>query len=117
MEHTWVLTIAQDVHLLSPMLERFAGDAELGGFVNTLLRERRDRQQMQIVLDSTGSPLTPRERDMLSGLLTGKSNRELADELYISEYTVKRHLSNIYGKLGVSSRAQAISFFANRSEN
>ncbi len=100
MENTWILSLAQDVHLLSPLLERFVGDTELGGFVNTLLRDRRDRQQMQIVLDSTGSPLTPRERDMLSGLLTGKSNRELADELYISEYTVKRHLSNIYGKLG-----------------
>jgi DNA-binding NarL/FixJ family response regulator len=69
-----------------------------------------------VVLDSTGSPLTPRERDMLSGLLTGKSNRELAEEMFISEYTVKRHLSNLYTKLGVSSRAQAIAFFSNRGE-
>ncbi len=115
-EHQWVFTVAQDVHLLAPMLERVSEDAEIGGFVSAILRERRDRLHLRVVLDSTGSPLTPRERDMLSGLLTGKSNRELADEMFISEYTVKRHLSNLYTKLGVSSRAQAIAFFSNRGE-
>ncbi len=115
-EHQWVFTVAQDVHLLAPMLEQLSDDPELGGFVSGILRERRDRLHLRVVLDSTGSPLTPRERDMLSGLLTGKSNRELADEMFISEYTVKRHLSNLYTKLGVSSRAQAIAFFSNRGE-
>ena len=115
-EHHWMFTVAQDVHLLAPMLERLSEDAEIGGFVSAILRERRDRLHLRVVLDSTGSPLTPRERDMLSGLLTGKSNRELADEMFISEYTVKRHLSNLYTKLGVSSRAQAIAFFSNRGE-
>lgn len=114
-EHQWIFALAQDIQLFSPMLERIEGDRELSTFVNSLLRDRRDRQHTRVVLDSTGTPLTPRERDMLSGLLTGKSNRELADEMFISEYTVKRHLSNLYTKLGVSSRAQAISYFANRA--
>ncbi|MEZ4533108.1 MAG: LuxR C-terminal-related transcriptional regulator [Thermomicrobiales bacterium] len=116
-EHQWTYTLAQDVLPLSPMLEQISSDPELGTFARTILRERRDQLQAQVVLDSTGSPLTPRERDMLAGLLTGKSNRELADEMFISEYTVKRHLSNLYTKLGVSSRAQAIAFFANRVDD
>jgi LuxR family maltose regulon positive regulatory protein len=115
-ENQWVFTLMQDVQLFAPMLERLSDDVEIGGFVGGLLRERRDRLHLRVVLDSTGSPLTPRERDMLSGLLTGKSNRELAEEMFISEYTVKRHLSNLYTKLGVSSRAQAIAFFSNRGE-
>jgi two-component system nitrate/nitrite response regulator NarL len=50
------------------------------------------------------SPLTARETEIISAIRDGKSNRDIATQLWISEETVKRHLSNIYGKLGVSSR-------------
>jgi DNA-binding NarL/FixJ family response regulator len=40
-------------------------------------------------------------------LATGKTNREIGEELFISEKTVARHVSNIFDKLGVSSRAGA----------
>jgi DNA-binding NarL/FixJ family response regulator len=52
--------------------------------------------------------LTPRERELL-GLLAGGMTRteDLADELYISQKTVKNHLASIYAKLHVSDRAQA----------
>jgi two-component system, NarL family, nitrate/nitrite response regulator NarL len=43
---------------------------------------------------------------MFSAIREGSSNREIAGKLDISEETVKRHLSNIYGKLGVSSRLE-----------
>ena len=53
-------------------------------------------------------PLTPREREVLRLIAAGLSNRDIAETLIISYATVKRHVSNIYGKLGVPNRAQAI---------
>ena len=47
---------------------------------------------------------------MLRHVASGKSNREIASELVISEHTVARHLQNIFGKLGLSSRAAATAF-------
>lgn len=52
--------------------------------------------------------LTPRELDLLHLLCKGKANQELASELYVSINTVKTHLKNLYLKLGVESRAEAM---------
>ena len=52
-------------------------------------------------------PLSERELEVLRLLAQGKSNRELADELYISEPTVRTHVSNILSKLHLASRTQA----------
>ena len=54
--------------------------------------------------------LSPRELEVLRLVATGKSNREIAGTLVISEHTVARHLQNIYAKLGLSSRAAATAF-------
>ncbi|MFT3720291.1 LuxR C-terminal-related transcriptional regulator [Pseudorhodoferax sp.] len=54
-------------------------------------------------------PLSEREQHVLRLLCEGASNRDLATQLAVSENTVKFHLKNLYGKLGVGSRAQAIS--------
>jgi LuxR family maltose regulon positive regulatory protein len=53
-------------------------------------------------------PLTEREREVLELLLEGASNRQIAQRLVVSVNTVKRHVYNLCGKLGVHSRAQAI---------
>jgi LuxR family maltose regulon positive regulatory protein len=53
-------------------------------------------------------PLTEREREVLRLLLEGASNREIARRLVLSINTVKRHIYNICGKLGVQSRMQAV---------
>ncbi|MEU9590257.1 response regulator transcription factor [Streptomyces sp. NPDC048193] len=53
--------------------------------------------------------LTDRERDILAQLATGLGNREIARALFISEATVKTHLRRIYDKLGVDTRAGAVS--------
>ena len=53
--------------------------------------------------------LSPREQDMLRLLRTGKVNKEIARELNLSLETVKWHLKNLYSKLGVANRLQAIS--------
>lgn len=58
---------------------------------------------------SAADLLTERERAVLKQLADGRSNREIADALFISEATVKTHLGNIYEKLGVSNRVQAVS--------
>lgn len=52
--------------------------------------------------------LTVRERDVLRLLVSGKDNREIANELFLSEGTVKNYISTIYSKLDVSDRLQAV---------
>jgi DNA-binding CsgD family transcriptional regulator/tetratricopeptide (TPR) repeat protein len=54
--------------------------------------------------------LTPRELEVLRLVATGKSNREIASSLVISEHTVARHVQNIFTKLGVASRTAAGAF-------
>jgi DNA-binding NarL/FixJ family response regulator len=55
----------------------------------------------------TNHGLTPRETEVLRLVAAGRSNREIADELFISEKTVARHLTNVFTKLDVESRTQA----------
>lgn len=54
--------------------------------------------------------LTPREMEVLLALVEGLSNKEIASKLYISDKTVKIHVSNIFKKFDVKSRSQAIIF-------
>jgi DNA-binding CsgD family transcriptional regulator len=63
-------------------------------------------------LARAGDPhgLSPRELEVLRLVASGKSNREIAKTLVISEHTVARHLQNIFAKLSVSSRAAATAF-------
>ncbi len=61
-----------------------------------------------------GEPLTQREVEVLKLLAEGKSNKEIGSALFISETTVKTHLRNIFGKLNVLSRTEAISTAAKR---
>jgi DNA-binding CsgD family transcriptional regulator len=58
------------------------------------------------VFQSGASNVSKREKEILSHLLGGKSNREISRELAISEKTVKNHLWKLYRKLGVKNRTQ-----------
>lgn len=51
--------------------------------------------------------VTPRERELLALLCLGRSNREIAERLFISEHTVRTHIQNIRGKLNVHSKFEA----------
>ncbi|WP_455432823.1 ATP-binding protein [Streptosporangium soli] len=69
----------------------------------------------------TGKPttavagLTEREREVLALIAEGLTNREIAERLFIAQKTVSVHVSNILGKLGVSSRTQAAALVLNRT--
>ena len=60
-------------------------------------------------------PITRRELEVLQLIDLGLSNREIADSLIITTETVKRHAYNIYGKLGVKRRTQAVARARNLS--
>lgn len=74
-------------------------------YVNFLL-ENFDSSSNEF--DAQFDALTPREMEIYSLLVKGATNKEIANELYLSEGTVRVYLTNIYSKLGVKSRAKAI---------
>ena len=59
---------------------------------------------------AASGPLSPRETEVLRLLATGATNRAMARRLFLSEKTVARHVSNIFAKIGVASRAAATSY-------
>ena len=64
--------------------------------------------------DPAFASLSQREREILALLTDGLSNAEIAERLAISEKTVRNHVSNLFDKLGVWTRAQAIVFARDR---
>jgi len=62
-----------------------------------------------VAVDELLEPLTRREREVLQMLAAGLGNKEIAGRLSISEHTVKFHVASILGKLGASSRTEAVS--------
>jgi DNA-binding CsgD family transcriptional regulator len=70
---------------------------------------RLDSLQTSAPSKSAGG-LSPRELEVLRHVARGKTNKEIATELVLSERTIERHVSNIFTKLGVSTRAAATAF-------
>jgi LuxR family maltose regulon positive regulatory protein len=91
-----------------------------GGSIAALLRQAAARgtepeyvRSLLAALDASADsplvePLSERESEVLRLIAAGLSNREIAQELFITGNTVKSHIKNVYGKLGAKSRAQAI---------
>jgi DNA-binding NarL/FixJ family response regulator len=71
---------------------------------------QRARGLSSRIRSSETGPLTGREVEVLRLVATGATNREVAAELFLSEKTIARHLSNIFAKLGVTSRAAATAY-------
>ena len=81
----------------------------------TELGARRDLEHLAGLTGLVDEPagervLSGREREVLVHLAAGKTNRQIADELTISQHTVGRHVENIFAKLGVTSRAAATAY-------
>ncbi|WCN39445.1 response regulator [Aneurinibacillus uraniidurans] len=75
-------------------------EPEVTGKVMTRMRQRQERLPHE--------ELTGREMEILLQIAQGKSNQEIADELFIALKTVKTHVSSILSKLGVQDRTQAV---------
>ncbi len=79
-------------------------------------------QYLRTLIQSSGEEarqkkfgLTPRELEIVSAVVAGYANKEIAEYFKISEDTVKHHLSNIFDKLGVSTRLELALFAVNQS--
>ncbi|MEJ8280863.1 LuxR C-terminal-related transcriptional regulator [Pseudonocardia spirodelae] len=76
----------------------------LGGALAVVVEEVRPHQVADLVVRSRG--LTPREREVLAALARGASNRRIARECGMSEYTVLDHVKKLFAKFGVSGRGE-----------
>ncbi|MBI1879707.1 MAG: response regulator transcription factor [Chloroflexi bacterium] len=94
---------------LYTMLDRLRqGEAPISGAMAAkILREFRQPEPSHTRESSTVDELTAREIEVLEQVVTGASNKEIADTLHITENTVKIHLRNILEKLHVQNRIQA----------
>ncbi|MFF3990876.1 AAA family ATPase [Streptomyces sp. NPDC001797] len=72
------------------------------------LLERAEALLRRSAAESSASPLTARERDVLRLLALGRSNRQIGEELFITGKTASVHVSNILAKLGAASRTEAV---------
>lgn len=88
--------------LASVIRQLMKGEKPLSPQVQTEL----DREATEIKPHLT-NPLTAREQDVLAELTKGKSNKDIASTLFVTEKTVKTHISNIFSKLSVQDRTQA----------
>ena len=99
----YLLKDAEAEEVAQAIRAAYNGEVHLDPAVSRLLAQRmRQRKEAEPV-----EPLTGREKEVLSQLAKGASNKEIAYELGITERTARTHVSNILGKLGLASRTQA----------
>ena len=85
-----------------------SGESVLDAAVTRKLLQRVVGRARETGEGETGGQLTPREIEILRLAAEGMSNKDIADELFLGLRTVKAHLTNIFNKIGVGSRTEAI---------
>jgi two-component system nitrate/nitrite response regulator NarL len=106
-----VLKDALANHLQTAVKTVFSGDYWIGGKrVINLVSALHDLMQQAQVPQRKTYGLTPRELEVVGAIVEGCSNRDIAKQFNLSEETVKRHLSNIFDKTGVSTRLELALF-------
>jgi len=98
------------MHLIDQYRTKLATPADWLGTIMEILRGEsiRGKGSATTPISADLMPLTRRELDVLHLLADGKSNQEIATELVLALNTVKKHVANILGKLGVANRTQAV---------
>lgn len=96
--------------LLTAIREVAAGRSALSPSITPVVVDalRHDRAAP---VHAPAEALTPREREVMNLIAQGRSNREIARALTLSDKTVKNHVTNVYTKLHVSSRSEAIALW------
>ncbi len=106
-----VLKDALASHLQTAIRTVYGGDYWIGGKrVVNLVSALRDLMQKVAAPQRKTCGLTPRELEVVGCIVEGCSNRDIAKQFSLSEETVKRHLSNIFDKTGVSTRLELALF-------
>ena len=77
---------------------------------NSLIDTNTAKQAMERLSQIPGSELTEREREVLTLIARGYTNKQIADTLFVSEKTARNHVSHILDKLGLSRRSEAAAF-------
>lgn len=106
-----VLKDALAGHLQIAIRTVYGGDYWIGGKrVINLVSALHDLMQQAQVPQRKTYGLTPRELEVVGAIVEGCSNRDIAKQFTLSEETVKRHLSNVFDKTGVSTRLELALF-------
>lgn len=100
--------------LLTTMIEVQNGTYQLDGHITTFLVQHITEKEQKWALMKE---LTNRERDVLFEIAKGKSNKEIASSLFISEKTVKTHVSHVLSKLELADRTQAALYAVGYQKN
>ncbi len=105
LDEVYLVTTVKQVHLGNLFIDY--------RFTNEILREyktykRIQKQRQPVDLESIHTLLTRREYEILTLLAEGCTNNQISERLYISEKTVKNHVSNILGKMEVQDRLNAV---------
>lgn len=99
----YILKTSSANEIASAIRRTYAGESVIAPTVN----EKLIAHEVEANRHHRHDDLTTREREVLQLIAAGKSNQEIADELFITLKTVKTHVSNILSKLGVEDRTQA----------
>jgi LuxR family maltose regulon positive regulatory protein len=105
----YVRVFADEGAPMARLLRRVLTRSSASEYVRRLLEALGESVKIEMAVASKlNEPLSQRELEVLRLIVDGATNKEIADELVLTVNTVKRHISNIFGKLDVSNRAQAI---------
>lgn len=110
----YVLKERDDAEVLLSIRSILRGGAPMDPFIaREILKQISETEEpapeQEIVEGAESSILTNREKEILCLVAQGLSNREIAEQLFVSRYTVESHIKHIYCKLSVTKRTKAVS--------